>query len=59
MKICILIIYKIIYVMLKHKKCLSKKITNIVPFVKIIMFDISPGFNQTKIKVKNKNNYDI
>ena len=27
--------------------------------MKIIIFDISPGFNQTKIKVKNKNNYDI
>ena len=41
-------IYKIIYVMPKHKECLSKKITNFVPFVKIIMFNISPGFNQTK-----------
>ena len=36
----------------RHKECLSKKITNVVPFVKIIMFDISSGFNQTKIKVK-------
>ena len=43
----------------KHKKCLRKKITNFVPFIKIIIFDISPGFNQTKIKVKKKNNYDV
>ena len=32
----------------------GKKITNIVPFIKIIIFDISAGFNQTKIKVKRK-----
>ena len=38
----------------KHKECLSKKITNFVPFVKIIMFNISPGFNQTKIKINNE-----
>ena len=43
----------------KHKKCLSKKITNFVPFMKIIIFDVSPGFNQTNIKVKKKNNYDV
>ena len=46
--------------------CLRKKITNIVPFVKIIIFDVSPGFNQTKIKVNNgiimmfdENNVDV
>ena len=46
--------------------CLRKKITNFVPFVKIIMFNISPGFNQTKIKVNNEiimmfneNNVDV
>ena len=38
----------------KHKICLSKKITNFVPFVKIIIFNISPGFNQTKIKINNE-----
>ena len=43
----------------KHKESWSKKITNVVSFVKIIMFEISPGFNQTKIKVKKKNNYDV
>ena len=43
----------------KHKECWSKKITNIVPFIKIIIFDISPGFNQTKIKVRKENNYDV
>ena len=50
----------------KHKECLSKKITNNVPFVKIIMFNISPGFNQTKIKINNEiimmfdeNNVDV
>ena len=66
MKICIFIIYKDIYVMPKHIMCLRKKITNVVPFVKIIMFDISPGFNQTKIKVNNEiimmfdeNNVDV
>ena len=42
-------IYKDIYVMPKHIICLRKKITNFVPFGKIIMFNISPGFNQTKI----------
>ena len=61
-----MIIYKDIYVMPKHKMCLRKKITNVVPFVKIIIFDISSGFNQTKIKVKkkiimifNENNVDV
>ena len=50
----------------KHVICLRKKITNFVPFVKIIMFNISPGFNQTKIKVNNEiimmfheNNVDV
>ena len=50
----------------KHKECLSKKSTNVVPFIKIIMFDISPGFNHTKIKVNNEiimmfdeNNVDV
>ena len=59
MKICLLVIYKVIYVMPKHKKCKIKKITNIVPFIKIIIFEISPGFNQTKVKVKKLNNYDV
>ena len=27
--------------------------------MKIIIFDVSPGFNQTNIKVKKKNNYDV
>ena len=43
----------------KHKICLRKKITNVVPFIKIIIFDVSSGLNQTKIKVKKKNNYDV
>ena len=50
----------------KHIMCLRKKITNFVPFVKIIIFDVSPGFNQTKIKVNNEiimmfneNNVDV
>ena len=34
------------------KSVKSKKITNIVPFIKIIIFEISTGFNQTKVKVK-------
>ena len=38
----------------KHKICLRKKITNVVPLVKIIIFNISPGFNQTKIRVNNE-----
>ena len=44
----------------------KEKITNFVPFVKIIMFNISPGLNQTKIKVNNEiimmfneNNVDV
>ena len=52
-------IYKDIYVMHKHIMCLRKKITNFVPFMKIIIFDVSPGFNQTNIKVKKKNNYNV
>ena len=50
----------------KHIICLKKKMTNFVPFVKIIMFNISPGLNQTKIKVNNEiimmfneNNVDV
>ena len=50
----------------KHIMCLRKKITNFVPFVKIIMFDVSPGFNQTRIKINNEiimmfdeNNVDV
>ena len=50
----------------KHIMCLRKKITNVVPFVKIIIFDVSPGFNHTKIKVNNEiimmfdeNNVDV
>ena len=38
----------------KHIMCLRKKITNIVPFIKIIIFNISSGFNQTKIKINNE-----
>ena len=36
----------------KQKSVKSKKITNIVPFIKIIIFEISTEFNQTKVKVK-------
>ena len=50
----------------KHILCLRKKITNFVPFIKIIIFDVSPGFNQTNIKVNNEiimifseNNIDV
>ena len=50
----------------KHIICLRKRLQILYLLVKIIIFDVSPGFNQTKIRVNNEiimmfdeNNVDV
>ena len=41
------------------KSVKGKRLQILYLFIKIIIFDISAGFNQTKIKWKKKNNNDV